>query len=384
MKTALVHDWLTGMRGGEKVLAELVQLMPQADIFTLVWKPGSVSSEIEARVRGVSFLQRLPHCATAYRAYLPLFPAAIRSFDLSGYDLIVSSSHAVAKSVRAPAGSLHLSYVHTPMRYIWHARRDYFRFGRGRIVKKAALAAVCPWLRRFDVRTAADVHFYIANSQNVRDRIRHLYGRDAEVVYPPVDTEYFTPGAANSGGYYLAAGALEPYKRVDLVIKAFAGGSRRLIVAGRGSLSRDLRRIVRSPVEFEGEVSDARLRELYRGCRALVFAGLEDFGMVLVEAQACGRPVICFGGGGAREAVVAGRTGLHFHEQSEAALLRAVERFESMSWDAGAIRAHSLKFSSERFRESMTSLLEGFRCAGFHLAGRFPISVPLQRIKAAG
>jgi glycosyltransferase involved in cell wall biosynthesis len=346
------------MRGGEKVLAELVRLMPSADIFTLLFNPGSVSSEIEARVRQVSFLQSFPRAPLAYRSYLPLFPAAIRSLDLSGYDLIVSSSHAVAKGVRVPPGSLHVSYVHTPMRYIWHARSDYFRFGRGRFWKRAAFSVVCPWLRRFDLRTAAGVSFYIANSQNVRERIRLLYGRDAEVVYPPVDTDYFTPGAAGSGDYYLAAGAIEPYKRVDLVVKAFAGGPRRLIVAGRGSLSREIRRLARAPVEFEGEVTDARLRDLYRGCRALVFAGLEDFGMVLAEAQACGRPVICFGEGGAREAVIPGLTGIHFEEQSEAALLRAVERFESVTWDSATIRANSLRFSCHRFRNAMAVLLQ--------------------------
>jgi glycosyltransferase involved in cell wall biosynthesis len=357
VRIALVHDWLTGMRGGEKVLAELVRLMPSADIFTLLWNRGSVAQEIEARVRQVSFLERLPRSSAAYRAYLPLFPAAIRSLDLSGYDLIFSSSHAVAKSVRVPPGCLHLSYVHTPMRYIWHARADYFRFGRGRVWKKAAFSIVCPWLRRFDLRTAAGVDVFIANSHNVQERIRLLYGRKAEVVWPPVDTEYFTPGAPGRGDYYLAAGALEPYKRVELVVKAFAGGPRRLIVAGRGSLSNEIRRIVRPPVEFVGDVSDSLLRDLYRGCRGLVFAGLEDFGMVLVEAQACGRPVICYGEGGAREAVIAGRTGVYFGEQSEAAILRAITRFEALTWDPATIRAHSLKFSRHRFRDAMAALL---------------------------
>ena len=176
-------------------------------------------------------------------------------------------------------------------------------------------------------------------------------------MHPPIATDYFTPGAPGPGDYYLAAGALEPYKRVDLVVKAFSGGTRRLIVAGRGSLANEIRRIARPPVEFEGEVSDTRLRELYRGCRALVFAGLEDFGMVLVEAQACGRPVICYGEGGAREAVIADCTGIHFAEQSESAILRAVERSETVAWDPEALRAHSLKFSCHHFRAAMAALL---------------------------
>ncbi|MBI3698303.1 MAG: glycosyltransferase, partial [Acidobacteria bacterium] len=216
MRIALVHDWLTGMRGGEKVLAELVALFPSSDVFTLVWKRGSVRPEIEARVRGASFLDRLPRAATAYRYYLPLFPAAIRSIPLDGYDLILSSSHAVAKGVRVPPGAVHASYVHTPMRYLWDTGPDYFAFGRGRWWKRAALGAVAPWLRRFDRASAAGVHHFIANSQTVRGRIRRLYGAAARVIYPPVDTDFFTPDSSPPEDYYLAVSSLEPYKRIDL------------------------------------------------------------------------------------------------------------------------------------------------------------------------
>jgi glycosyltransferase involved in cell wall biosynthesis len=358
------------MRGGEKVLAELVRLLPSADLFTLMWNRGSVAPEIEARIRQVSFLQSLPQAAQAYRYYLPLFPAAIRSIDLRGYDLVVSSSHAVAKSVRVPPGAMHISYVHTPMRYIWNERADYFRFGRWRRCRQAGLALAAPWLRRFDVRTTATVDTLVANSQNVRKRIRLAYGRDAAVVYPPVDTAYFTPGRAASEGYYLVAGALEPYKRVDLVIEAFSGGPRRLVIAGRGSLAGELRRMARPPVEFLGEVSDAELRELYRCCRALVFAGCEDFGMVMVEAQACGRPVVCFGKGGAREAVLDGRTGLFFREQSTAAVVHAIEEFESRSWNPSLARAHSLHFSRDRFREGIGRIFSAHGLDSPHLAAK--------------
>lgn len=352
MKIALVHDWLTGMRGGEKVLAELTSLFPSADIFTLLWNRGSVAPAIEARVRGVSFLQRAPFARSAYRYYLPLFPAAIRSFDLSDYDVVISSSHAFAKSVRVPSHAVHVSYVHTPMRYLWDQRDDYFRFGRGRRWKRVALGVISPWLRRFDRATASGVHFFAANSDAVRDRIRKIYGRDARVIYPPVDTDFFTPTAfPRPGDYYLAVSSLEPYKRVDLTVDAFAGGRRRLVIAGKGTLSAQIRKRARPPVEFVGDVSDERLRELYRGCRALIFPGREDFGIVPVEAQACGLPVICFAQGGAAETVIDGQTGVHFHEQTTEALIAAVARSEGLAWDGAAIRANSLRFSRQEFRQ---------------------------------
>lgn len=355
MKIALVHDWLTGMRGGEKVLAELVRLFPAADVFTLLWRPGSVNTEIESRLRWVSFLDKLPRVATAYRYYLPLFPAAIRSLDLSGYDLILSSSHAVAKGVRVPPGALHVSYVHTPMRYVWETSADYFQFGPGRWWKRAGLGLMTPYLRRFDRRSAAGVDYFLANSENVRGRIRRIYGAEAEVIPPPVDTDFFTPQDPRipADDYYLVVSSLEPYKRIDLAVDAFAGGKRRLLVAGRGTLEKDLRARARPPVEILGEVSDERLRELYRNSRGLIFPGREDFGIVPVEAQACGRPVVCFGEGGALETVADGRTGIHFHPQTKSALISAVERLESIAWDPDAIRSHTFAFSRQRFRDRM-------------------------------
>ena len=356
MKIALVHDWLTGMRGGEKVLLEMARVFPTADIFTLFCRSGSVAQELESRVRGVSFLQHLPGAVSHYRSCLPLFPAAIRSLDLAGYDAVVSSSHAVAKSVRAPRHALHVSYIHTPMRYLWDTRDDYFRFGDGRWWKRAALGALSPWLRRFDRRTASGVDFFIANSENVRRRIRAAWGADAHVIYPPVDTEFFTPapGAAR-GDYYLVVSSLEPYKRIDLAVDAFSGGPRRLLVAGKGTLNAQLRRRARGSVEFLGSVDDERLRDLYRHCRALILPGREDFGIVPVEAQACGRPVICYADGGALESVIDGATGVHFQPQSPGALIEAVCRFEAMRWNPAAIRSNTLRFSRHVFRDEMAA-----------------------------
>ncbi|HZS49542.1 MAG TPA: glycosyltransferase [Bryobacterales bacterium] len=364
MKIALVHDWLTGMRGGEKVLLELVRLFPSADVFTLLWRRGSVCAEIEARVRATSFLDRLPAAAKAYRYYLPLFPAAVRSLDLSGYDFVFSSSHAVAKGASIPPGAVHVSYVHTPMRYLWETRGQYFQFGQGLWWKSAALQLVSPWLRRFDASSSRGVHFFLANSENVRGRIRRIYGTEARVIYPPVDTEFFAPEECASrapgppgGDYYLVVSSLEPYKRIDLAVDAFSGGCRRLLVAGAGTLHNVLRARARPPVEFLGEVSDVRLRDLYRHCRALIFPGLEDFGIAPVEAQACGRPVVCYGAGGALETVSDGRTGVHFRPQTSEALLAAVGKLEKSTWDPQLIRGHSLQFSRERFRKELMSFL---------------------------
>lgn len=351
MKVAIVHDWLTGMRGGEKVLLEFVRMLPSADVFTLVWNRGTVVPEIERRVRSVSFLDRLPGARTRYRYYLPLFPAAVRSLNLSGYDVILSSSHAVAKGVRIPSGAVHVSYVHTPMRYIWDTRDDSFRIGPGRRWKRAAVSALTPYLRRFDRRTSAAVDYFLANSQTVRDRIRRCYGAEAEVLYPPVDADFFTSlGNSEPGGYYLFVSSIEPYKRVDIAIDAFTGGKRRLVIVGSGSLAAWIQRRVRPPIEYLGRVSDTRLRDLYRGCRALVFPGREDFGLAPVEAQACGRPVICFGEGGATESVIDGVTGIHFRPQTAHSLREAVELFETGTWNPATIRHHSLRFSTQKFR----------------------------------
>ena len=344
------------MRGGEKVLLELVRLLPSADVFTLLWNRGSVAAEIEARVRQTSFLERLPRAATAYRYYLPLFPAAARSLDLSGYDFILSSSHAVAKGARVPAGATHVSYIHTPMRYLWDSGPDYFAFGRNRWWQRAALAAAAPALRRFDLRSASGVDHFLANSENVRRRIRRLYGAEATVIHPPVDTDFFTPGREPED-YYLVVSPLAAYKRVDLAVKAFSGGARRLLVAGAGPMERELRALAGPGVEFLGWVSDPALRDLYRRSRAVIFPGREDFGLVPVEAQACGRPVVCYGEGGAVETVIDGRTGVHFRPQTSEALAAAVERLEAAEWDSAAIRRHSLEFSRQRFQERMKSYL---------------------------
>jgi glycosyltransferase involved in cell wall biosynthesis len=351
MRVALIQDWLTGMRGGEKVLAALGGIFPDADIFTLFYRPDRVSDRIHSHRVFASPLNRLPGVLRYYRNLLPLMPRTIESFDLRGYDLVISSSHAVAMGARVPAGVPHICYCHTPMRYLWAAPSDYFQFDFGGLVKRPALGLFSPWLRRWDVRSSRGVTQFLANSENVRSRIATAYGRNARVVYPPVDTDFFTPDLPGraTGDYYLVVSALEPYKRIDLAIRAMRRLGRCLIVAGRGSQARALQRIAGRDVEFTGWVDDERLRELYRGCRALLFPGLEDFGMCPVEAQACGRPVIAYGRGGALESIQDRATGLFFPEQTVESLIEAVDAFEGLPFDPAAARRNSLRFSPANF-----------------------------------
>jgi glycosyltransferase involved in cell wall biosynthesis len=354
LRVALVHDWLTGMRGGERVLLELCRLFPSATVHTLLWNRGSVHPEIEARVRQTSFLQKMPGVAGGYRGYLPLFPAAARSLSVNGADLVLSSSHAVAKGVRVTPGVPHVSYVHTPMRYVWDETDSYFQFGEGCAWKRAGLSLLKPYLRRFDVETARAVNYFIANSENVRGRIRRFWGAEAATIPPPVDTDFFSPAdRAQNSDYYLIVSSLEPYKRIDLAVEAFRRLRRPLVIAGGGTQERELRAKAPQNVHFAGRVSDDQLRGLYRGCRALIFPGEEDFGMVPVEAQACGKPVICYGRGGVTESVADGETGIYFGAQEPEALAEAVERAERRAWDAAEIRRRSLAFSRAAFRDRM-------------------------------
>ena len=357
-RIALVHDWLTGMRGGEKVLLEFCRLFPCCEIHTLLWNKGSVHPEIESRVRATSFLQRLPGAARNYRNYLPLFPAAVRSLQVGRPDLVISSSHAVAKGVRVPAGVPHVGYIYTPMRYLWDDTGNYFRAGRGRWWKRLGLAAIAPSLRRFDVRTAAGVDHFIAISETVRERIQRVWGVDARVIHPPVDTDFFRPpDSPRDEDFYLSVSSLEPYKRIDLAIEAFRSLPYRLVIAGSGTQERELRRTAPPNVSFLGRAGDEQLRDLYQRCRALIFPGLEDFGIVPVEAMACGKPVVCYGRGGVTESVTDGETGIHFTSQQPGALAQAVLRCRRKRWDPERQRQAALRFSRSRFQDKMGSFL---------------------------
>ncbi|MDJ0789021.1 MAG: glycosyltransferase [Myxococcota bacterium] len=365
MRVALVHDWLTGMRGGERVLHEHAVMFPEADLYTLVHVPGSTTPEIEDRRIVTSPLSRLPGVERHYRKLLPLFPWAIERFRLEGYDLVLSSSHAVAKGIRAGAGATHVSYCFTPMRYVWDQADAYL--GRG--WKRALATPLVAGLRRWDLRTSGPdrVQRFIGISQTTSDRIRARYGRPADVIFPPVDVERVRPDPSGPDDFYLLVGGFVPYKREDVVLEAFRRLDRPLVVAGDGPSRPAYEAQASHNVRFTGRVSDAELAHLFARCRALVYPQEEDFGIIPVEAQAAGRPVIAYGSGGATETVVGlddaeGRapTGVFFSPQTPDALIAAIERFEKESerFDPAAIRAHAEGFSVPRFHREMRAALD--------------------------
>ena len=362
MRVALVHDWLTGMRGGERCLEVFCELFPDADLYTLLHVRGSVSPVIEGRRIITSFVQRLPDAERRYRSYHPLFPAAIRRFDLSGYDLILSSSHAVAKGVRVPPGALHVCYCFTPMRYVWDLYDDYFGARAGPLTR-LLMPGVAAALRRWDRRTAAGVHHFVGISRFIADRIRRCYGRAADVIYPPVDVARFRI-EERPEDFYLVVSALAPYKRVDLVVEAASRLGRRLVVVGTGPEEARLRARAGPTVQFLGWKDDAQVAELYARCRALLFPTVEDFGITPLEAMAAGRPVIALGQGGALETVVPPGgpeppTGLFFARQTADDLAEAVRRFESGTtvFEPKTLRRHAEQFDRPIFKERMAGYL---------------------------
>jgi glycosyltransferase involved in cell wall biosynthesis len=361
VRVALIHDWLTGMRGGERCLEVFCELFPDADLFTLLHVRGSVSATIENRRITTSFLQRLPGAEARYRALLPLFPWAVARFDLRGYDLVLSSSHCVAKGVRVPRGALHVCYCFTPMRYVWDLFDDYFG-ARAPWAVRLLMPPVAAALRRWDRATAARVRHFIAISRFVADRISRCYGREAEVIYPPVDCQRFRL-SEDAGEFYLVVSALTPYKRVDLAVEAANRLGVRLVVVGSGPEERRLRALAGPTVEFLGWRADAEVADLYARCRALLFPGVEDFGIVPLEAMASGKPVLAFERGGVRETVVPleqgieSPTGLFFAEQTVEALAEAIRRFEASAhrFDPKALRAHAEAFDRPLFKERIAA-----------------------------
>ena len=366
MRVALIHDWLTGMRGGESCLEVFCELFPDADLYTLVHLPENISATINAMPIRTSFIQKLPFCQSRYRHYLPLFPLAVESFDLRGYDLVLSSSHCVAKGVISDPEALHISYVHTPMRYIWEMYGDYFGPAFSPAPLRSVARAVCHYLRMWDETSSRRVDLFVANSHNVARRIQKRYRREARVIHPPVDTTLFEVGQGVED-YYLIVSALVPYKRIDLAVKAFSARNAPLKVVGTGTEDRRLRKMAGPTVEFLGRLSHRELKPLYASCRALLMPGEEDFGIVPLEAMASGRPVIAYGKGGATETVVpmegqgAGEpTGLFFHEPTPDSLNEAIDRFEQAhnAFEPLAIRRHAERFGRDRFKEEVRTLLD--------------------------
>ncbi|NOY06088.1 MAG: glycosyltransferase family 4 protein [Chlorobi bacterium] len=356
-RVALVHDWLTGMRGGEKCLEVLCELFPNAPIFTLLAYPEQLSDTIRRHDIRTSFLQRMPFSRNGYRNYLPLFPRAIESFDLSEFDLVVSTSHAVAKGVIPATRALHISYIHTPMRYIWNMFDAYFGKNQVGSIKRAFISLVAKRLRRWDVSSCARVDHFIANSHHVRKRVEQYWKRTAEVIYPPVDVGRFQV-SHEPGDYYLVVSALVPYKRVDLAVEACNQMGHPLRIIGEGPEKQRLKALAGPTIRFEGWLSAEEINAGFQHCKALLFPGEEDFGIVPVEAMACGKPVVAFGVGGATETVVDGQTGVFFHEQRVASLIEAINRLESTTWSADNIRKHAESFDRKVFKKKMLESIQ--------------------------
>ncbi|CAN5915470.1 glycosyltransferase [soil metagenome] len=358
VKVAIVHYWLVGMRGGEKVVEVLCDLYPDADIFTLVCDPSAISEKLKRHRITTSFLQKIGG-VRHYQKMLPLMPYALESFDLTGYDLIISSESGPAKGIIPGPDSTHICYCHSPMRYIWDLYPQY-RAAAGKLTR-TLMSLTAPSLRQWDVSTSHRVDHFIANSTYVAKRIERYYRRTAHVVHPPVNLARFAPlsPAEPRGDYYLCAGQITPYKKIEIAVEACTRMGRRLVVIGSGA-SQALKQSAGPTVEFLGAVDDATMTHHFAQCRALLFPGVEDFGIVPLEAMASGRPVLAYAKGGALETVVDGSTGMFFHEQTTEAVVDAIKRFEMVenSFRPNVLHTHAASFDTAVFRTRLATLID--------------------------
>jgi len=355
-RVAVTHEWLTIPGGSEQVVYAILGLLPQAEVFTSIYDPSPWPELLRRRTVHTSFLNRLPGAKRRYAQLVPLMDGAFRSFDLSGFDLVVSSNHACAKNVRVPSGVPHVCYCHTPMRYAWDPQ-----FLEGEPIGPLAKHLVplgTAWLRQVDRKRAAGPDLYVANSSFVASRIREVYDRESRVIHPPVEVSPLLGVERDPGAAYLVFGRLVPYKRVDVAIRACERLGRRLIVAGAGRDLDRLRRLSGPTTEFVGHVPGDHVPGLFARARALLFPGLEDFGIVPVEAQAAGLPVVAYGAGGVRDSVIDGRTGVLYADPSVEGLCEGIERFESMTFDDREVRANATRFAPDRFAQEFGDLLD--------------------------
>jgi glycosyltransferase involved in cell wall biosynthesis len=352
-RVALVHDWLTGQRGGEKVLDVFAEIFPNAPIYTLFHFKGSQIEAVEKRNIRTSFLQGFPFLRKKYRHYLPLYPLAAELFDLQKFELVISTSHCVAKGVIPHPDSLHICYVHSPVRYAWNQYFSYFSPRRLSLFSRILIPPLIHYLRLWDESSSHRVDHFIANSRNVARRIEKYYRRPARVIYPPVDTHFFRP-ADREADYYLIVSALVPYKRIDLAIEVFNRTEFPLKIVGQGPDYKELKKRARTNIEFLGSLEAEDLLQVYQGAIALIMPGEEDFGITSLEAQACGVPVIAYGKGGAVETVMPEKTGLFFHELRVKSLLETLDKFRVLEFNKNTLRANAMTFSRDIFKEKIS------------------------------
>lgn len=346
-KVAIVHDWLTNYGGAERVIEIFCEIFPDAPIYTLVYDKNNMEDKFPEKKVKTSFIQKIPFSEKIYTKMLPLMPRAFESFDLNDYDIVLSSSSSCAKGVITGPETMHVSYIHSPMRYAWDLYHEYYN--ETGLLSKIFMNLFMINIRQWDIINTTRIDHLLANSSFVKRRIKKYYKREAKVIYPPVNTDFFRPSNENKENYYFIVSRFVPYKKIDLAIKAFNEMGKKLIVAGSGSQEDYLKKIAKSNIKFVGRVSDQKLKEYYQNCKALIFCAKEDFGIIPVEAQACGKPVIAYGKAGALETVENNKTGVFFKNQTVKDLKIAVNKFENNSFSKNYIRNHSEKFSNQRF-----------------------------------
>lgn len=354
-KVAIIHDWLNGMRGGEKVLEVLLEIFPGADIFTLFLEENNISDAIKSHNIIVSPLNKYRFIRKYYKHFLPFFPSTIEEFNLKDYDVIISSSHCVAKGAIPYPHTLHIAYIHSPMRYVWDQYYPYFENVKG--LKKLYLKQQISRLRTWDAASSARVDYFAANSRFIQQRIWRYYHRESTVIHPPVDTENFQPGTNPAKDYFLTVSALVPYKKNELLVEAFNQSSERLIIVGKGPEEKKLRRMAGKNIEFKKDISHEELVKLYQNAIAFVYAGVEDFGIVFVEAQACGIPVVAYKKGGVLD-IVNEDSGILFEYQTSANLVEAIHKIKKFDFNTSIMRENSLKFSRQHFKQSFKTYFE--------------------------
>jgi glycosyltransferase involved in cell wall biosynthesis len=363
MRVALIHDWLNQIGGAESVLESLVRLFPGAPVFTSMYAPEVMPSQYRDWDIRTTFMQRLPGVTKHHQAYMPVYPLAFGTLDLAGHDLILSNKSGFCHGVPCPSGSMHVCYCLTPTRFLWQYEAYRERENIKRVLN-LLLKPVVGLLRRWDYAAAQRVHHFIAISSEIQERIRRFYRRESTIIYPPVDVSRFRPGPEPAGDYLLAGGRLIPYKRVDLAVRACSQLGLKLIVYGDGRDRPALEQLAGPSVSFVGRVAWDELVRLFQGARAFIFPGLDDFGIAPVEAQAAGRPVIAFAGGGALDTVTPGRTGEFFGDQSIESLAAVLARFDADAYDPGMCRANAERFSTERFERDLKESIWNFANTG--------------------